>query len=307
MRRFTFLCLVAVSASAFACSSLLGIEDLHEGPDPAGEGADGGTAAGTSGTGDGGTAGSAVSGAGGRSGGSGGVGGTSAGSSGSGGSAGEASGGKAGAAGTGTSGTSGSAGVAGSGATGGSGGSGGTPGDPTVRGRVVNVWLQPISGVHVMIGDASTDTDASGAFEIQDVAESYDAKLVVNYVHANRDASYGWVYEGLTRRDPTLQVYGGLPERSGDIFVQPNATFDDTRDFLVAIGSDYGATAHSASSSAGAHTSSIWDGPDTITARAHGLLWTIDGDELPTGYLAYDEIPVSLTEMDEASVALELP
>jgi hypothetical protein len=297
---------VALAAFAAACSSLIGIEEIHEGPDPAGA-SDGGTASGSSGTSAGGKGGAAGTGQAGTANG-GGKGGTGAAGRGSGG------GGGAGAGNGGSGGSTPNAGSGGAasgsaGAAGEAGAAGGGTEDSTVRGRIVSYWLQPIEDVHVMIGDASADTNEDGEFEIPDVADTYDVKFVVNYGrNGTNTASYGWVYEGLTRRDPTLQVYGGLDDQSGAVFVVPEeASFDGSRVATIAIGSDFGDSQHSPSSAAGLHGTSLWNGPDMIPAVAHGLLWNTDENDLPTSYAAYATEPLTLTTTAEANVYLSLP
>ena len=84
-----------------------------------------------------------------------------------------------------------------------------------MHGRIVTTWNQPVPNVTVMIGDAQADTNANGEFEIPNVADTYDAKFVLNYDVYSNTRTYGWAYLGLTRRDPMLQVYNGLtrPQR----------------------------------------------------------------------------------------------
>jgi hypothetical protein len=281
-----------------ACTSMLGIEDLHEDPKP-GEGDNGGGSGGSSGSsGKGGASGS--SGKGGASG-----------SSGKGGTSGEAGGGGTDTGGSGgTSGTSGEAGGGGT-DTGGKGGSstGGTGGDTTVRGRVITTWNQPIPNVTVMIGEAEADTNADGEFEIPEVADTYDAKFVVNYDAYGSIRTYGWAYLGLTRRDPTLQVYNGLTVRSGDIAVTPqNLTSSTNRKLALALGSADGENSYSVPLPGGyGQVGATWQGPDTTNVTAHGLLYEQDSNSLPTVYNSYDEVLGVLSETTKATFLLDLP
>ena len=179
IRRGRGTALVAFSALLAACSSLLGVEDLNEGPRPGDE--EGGSSGATSGKG----------GTGGSSGGAGGARGGSAGStSGSGGAA-AGSAGKAptgGSAGVnavgGTAGTmGGSGGDAGDGMGGdigmagmGEGGMGGTtPADMTVRGRIIDFYRHPVPGVTIDIAGTEVLTNAQGEFVVPDVPATYDA------------------------------------------------------------------------------------------------------------------------------------
>jgi hypothetical protein len=286
--------LIPVAALGVACSSLLGIEDVNPGSGAAagttsagsggasatgGNGGKGGATGGSAGKGAGGASGAATGGDAGN--GSGGKGGASGGKGGTGGSGGDSGQGGEGNE-TSTGGTSGKGGGAGSA---GSAGSGGTPGDPTVRGKVVNHLLHPVPNVPVWIGDEMTSTDDDGEFELADVAETYDVKMVVTYARYGNTAVAGWVYEGLTRRDPTLQVYGGTPLRSGNFtFSATNPPASMTATAIIALGSPYGN--YSRQGTGAVQTSFSWFGASTITATPHGLVWE-ETSGVPTSYTSY--------------------
>jgi hypothetical protein len=286
--------LIPMAALGVACSSLLGIEDVSEG---------GGATAGSTNAGSGGSSAS------GGKGGAGGVTGGSAGKSGAGatggatgGGAGSGSGGKAGGSSGGTSGAGGSGGDSGQGGegnetsaggsagkgggagAGGSAGTGGTPGDTTVRGKVINQLLHPVPGVPVWIGTETVTTDEDGEFEFADVPETYDVEMVVTYPRYGGQAVAGWVYADLTRRDPTLQIYGGVALRSGNFAFSSTNPPASTSTTIIALGSQYG---HYAREGSGAVQSSFsWMGPAMITATAHGLVWEETGG-VPTSYTSY--------------------
>jgi hypothetical protein len=292
------------------CSSLLGIEDVYEDEKPGGgESGDGGN--------------------GGTSGANGGTSGANGGSSGDAGSAGTA--GRGGASGSsnggGSGGTSGDAGGGGegdvgggdSGGSSGSGGSGGTP-DPTVRGKLVTTWMQPIPNTTIFLTDPDSgetlgqaDTDDDGEFVVEDVPDEYDAKFVVNYPVNNPGdiRTYGWAYLGLTRRDPTLQVYGGLPYRSGNYAADPNdltaTSFDNLR-LGFGIGGPDGNTATSISLPNGiAQSSSGWQGPATTNVTGHALLMELDVNDIPTAYHSYDQQLAVLSESVAANFVFSVP
>ena len=292
---------VPVALLGGACTSILGIEDLHE--DPKGDEGDNGGGSGGSTSGTGGSSGaSGSSGKGGASG--------SSGSSGSGGTSGEAGGG-----GTDTGGSGGTSGEAGGGGTdtGGKGGSstGGTGGMPdmTVRGRVVTTWNQPIPNVPVMIGDVDTYTNADGEFEIPDAPETYDVKFVINYDAYGNMRTYGWAYLGLTRRDPTLQVYNGLTVRSGNVAITPqNLTSSTNRKLAFAVGSADGESSWDVPLPNGyAQTSAGWQGPETTAVTGHGLLYERGSNSLPTAYYSYEEVTGALSETVKATFLVDLP
>jgi hypothetical protein len=275
LRDLRWLLLLALTGAA--CSSILGIEDIHRDP--------------KSGTGDGGD------GNGGTGGGKGGTSGTS-GSTGKGGTSGTSGS-------TGVGGTSGDAGGGGDGDTGGTGtgGSGGA-GDDTVRGKVVSHWRQPIPNVLVTIGAADALTDANGEFEIPDVAPQYDAAFTLTF-DFNGTMVYGWVYQGLTRRDPTLMAINGLTARSGTLDMTfNNLVVDNTRKFTVAAGGPSDTYWEGITSSPLSRTVN-WLGPATTTATVHGLLWEHTSD-LPTVYRSHASALVALTENGTTPVALDM-
>lgn len=299
-KRFSYGALVSTAAIGVACQGLLGVEDVHQGPPP-GAGTGSGATSGNGGSG--GSAGKGAGGAGGKGGttggsagssATGGNGGTTGGSSGTGGDSGEGgSGDTSGNGGTtggssGTGGAGGSAGMAGSGGSnaGSAGSAGAVNNDPTVRGKVINHWLHPVPNVPVMIGDAMVTTDASGLFEIPDVEATYDAKLVLTFSrYGSGQEQYGWVYEGLTRRDPTLQVYWGLPLNSANHqLTLTNAPIESNAVVVSALGGEYHNWARE--SPTGVQTSTDWYGPGTVTMTGHGLTW-LETNGLPTSYTAY--------------------
>jgi hypothetical protein len=71
----------------------------------------------------------------------------------------------------------------------------------TVSGTVEDLFGQPQPGLAVKIGSSATNTDANGNFSIANVATPYNTIVVDS---AN---SVGYVFEGLTRSDPTLQLF----------------------------------------------------------------------------------------------------
>jgi hypothetical protein len=295
--------LIGGGAALFACSNLLSIEELER--NPRASGAEGGSA-------DGGTAGRSSGGTGGSSGkssaGAGGTTGAAAGRAGRGGSTGGA--GRDGTAGIGGSMTSGGrggssdAGAAGeaTGGTAGEAGSGTVP-DPTVRGHVMDIWRMPIPNAPVAIGDVTTTTDANGNFVIEEVPSEYDASIIVQTDYR----SYGWVYQGLTRRDPTLQVYEGLRDAGGAKFqiTHQNATFETDSRWLLALGSESGGLAEDQGTNETRDIWGYWVGPSTTEWGVHGLLFRRAASGLPIGYDAYDTVTATLSDDDVEEVAFD--
>jgi hypothetical protein len=194
----------------------------------------------------------------------------------------------------------GSAGETGGGAAG-DGGS--PPTDPTVIGRVVDYYRRALPNVPVQIGATQAITDDEGQFTIPEVSPEYDVSLVASI----GGETYAWVYQGLTRRDPTLQIYSGLTSRNGNISIQPqNVTVGNNQTITVGIGGPDGDAEITSIEENGVNTSASWRGGSTTQATAHGLYWQYNATtELPTSYLAYDSKPVTLSSSTTADIVLD--
>jgi hypothetical protein len=310
VRRDQGTLLIALGTLLSACTSLIGVEDLHEGPRPGDE--EGGSSGTTSGKGgssgsSGGSAGKA-SGTGGSSGkgGSGASGGSAASDGGAGvgdeggaaGTSGGFGGGDGGDGGEnmgGDTGTAGTMGVAGSGEA----GTGGTTSVGTpVRGKIIDFYRHPVPGITVEVNGSEVLTDTQGVFEVHDVPPTYDVSFVVEW-SSLRAERYGWVFQGLTRRDPTLQVYRALNEygMNTDLRVDGGAP-TDTQNLTLAVGSQHGTWEASEIPATGRDDARFyWTGPTATAATAHSLMWTYDSDtDLPTDYVSYDTFPIALDE-----------
>ncbi len=259
-----------------ACTSVLGIEDLHEGPRP-GVGGDENTA---------GTAN------------------TDAGKSNKGGAANNTTGG--------ASNTSGGANAVGGSITPGAGsgnlpdggvgneaGAGGaaTAVDGPVHGKVIDAWGAPLSSVPIQIGPDTTTTNAQGEFTFNNVPAHYEVSLTINGGNPNRD--YGWVYQGLSRRDPTLQVYNARQAYEAPIVVKTTGvgTPGPTDTITAAFGTPSGETedAEVDPTYAGGETVNVgWLGATSSTGTAHALLWSTASvsSPVPAKYKAYATKPM---------------
>jgi hypothetical protein len=199
--------------------------------------------------------------------------------------------------------TAGEGGDAGQGADAGTGGS--TP-DPTVIGRVVDFWLQPLANVPVTIGSTTTTTNAQGVFTIPTVAPEYDASLIVSWP-GGQAGTYAWRFEGLTRRDPTLQVRQGREYRYANYTLDPqNETLNASRTLWVTVASAYGANYLDGVAGSGVMTGASWEGPATTEVSAYGLLWELDVNKLPTVYRAFDSASTTLDEASMTSTPITL-
>jgi hypothetical protein len=275
-----------------ACTSVLGIEDLHEEPRDGSAGDTNGATAGNDSTGGKNTTGGKNN-AGGSVNTDAGVGN-------------EPTGGTSGAGGTNP--TAGSAPIAG--APDGGAGLGGAPNpdDPTVRGHLIDFWGHKLANAPVQIGDTLVSTDENGAFTIENVPATYEVSTAFELDTNGFPRYFGWVFQGLTRRDPTLQVIRGLSIRYGNVLVSPkNATPAANQKISVAIGGKDGNTLFGSVSAAGVDSSATWEGEDTSQMTAHGLFFAYDANsELPTSYFSYNTSLVALAETGKANIQLDL-
>lgn len=172
-----------------------------------------------------------------------------------------------------------------------------------VHGRVIDFWGNPVPDLDIDIDGAHTTTDDDGEFTLDDVGETYDVSFVVEL--ANPHAFFGWRFEHLTRRDPTLQVYGGLQQREATLLAQPNVELDSSDLIGVGIATDYANP--STSMNGPTYLTPDWRGPAQALGNLHALWWSTDPTtELPTDYLGYFSTSVALTDGEETQVTLEL-
>ncbi len=177
-----------------------------------------------------------------------------------------------------------------------------------MRGRLIDFWGHELPGVALEVDGTPTTTDQHGEFEVASVSTEYDVSLVVN-AGVERRVTHGWLFQGLTRRDPTLQIYDGLESRSGDFGVeQTGGSFGESRTLTVGLGSPDGSKVVNVDEGGLGLATMVWRGGSTTVATAHGLLFQADPEtSLPNDYLAYAESsPAVLSVDDAADFALDL-
>jgi hypothetical protein len=183
----------------------------------------------------------------------------------------------------------------------------------TVSGRVIDFFRRPVPGVPVSIGDQTDDTDSDGHFTITGVEPPYDAKLMLSMTRDNTPARYGYVYEALTREDPTLQVYSALIQRSSvalDLNIENVDFTDPDRRVAFSFASPDGRYADSVDSEQLLIPSTPeWTGPATINGQAHALSLLLPGGiagQPPTAYEAYQSQPFTAANNNPAVLTLDL-
>jgi len=207
-----------------------------------------------------------------------------------------------------------SAGSGGTGTVGGHGNLGGSPGaagssggststGSSVHGHVIDFWGHQLSSVSVEVAGKKGTTDAMGAFSFDAVPDTYDASLVVSYKVNSRIKTRAWVYQGLTRRDPTLQIYEGLSDRGTQIDILPNnpSTLTGSRTLSISFGGPDGASQKTDVSGAGYSAEHLgWQGPATTQEVAHALIWEPDPNtKFPAQFIAFDSTTVALTDTSD--------
>lgn len=261
-RRLTPLLLLLTSG---ACASILGIEEIQVDPDAGGSAGSGGSSDGV------------------PSGGSNPKGGSSSTTAGKSAGGGDQSGGGAPTAGTGADGPGGSDGSSGAGGSGGA-----APATGKVHGHVMDIWGQDVAAVPVQVGDVSVITDTNGEFEVDDVPATYTVSLAISLSNIER---YGYVFKGLTRRDPTLQVARAWDFQSGNYVVSAlNVTPDVAAGDEVSVGwAGAGISISTTTSAAGRSGTTDWLGPSpTMQGSAQALWLKRDDNGLPSAYYAAD-------------------
>jgi len=181
----------------------------------------------------------------------------------------------------------------------------------TVQGRIIDYWRHVVPNVPVTIGATTVNTDANGQFTISGVMPPYDIALTITTITNNNAASYGWLYKGLTRVDPTLEVWEAFPNRSTTEFAVhvggiDFANYPNNQLTILGYGGSDGAFWTDVST-ADSLKSSEWYGPTSTSMTGHALTWLRDASDLPTSYLSYDTQPtVSLTHSGNSSVSFDL-
>lgn len=282
LRYSSLLWLLGVGAALGACTSVLGIEELHDGPRPgsAGDNASGGTSSTNGGKNSGGGADSTA--------------GT------------DNNGGTNTAGGTNPTGGTNNGGTSNGGTnTGGSaneGGAGGEPvnTDPTVHGTLIDFWGHPLVNQVVNIGDQQIATDKFGKFTAENVPATYD--VTMSFTRNSGDFVYAWCFQGLTRRDPTLQVYQALENSGTTGYVKVAATPSPGPNDAIAmsLGTPDGTRTKAslaANDQFGNYFDPDWQGPASTSGMAHALYWTKNNSTtLPSAYKAFDSKLVALAE-----------
>jgi hypothetical protein len=129
---------------------------------------------------------------------------------------------------------------------------------------------------------------------------------------SNDNFVQGWVWKGLTRTDPTLQVYKGLPRHSAtwNFHVDSAAPPTSTQPVGFSLASSDGEV-HDELDNVDTMFLDIfaWRGASVTMGNAHALLWSrasVFNSSRPTAYIGYDTHPITSAEAVAGSVSFNL-
>lgn len=159
----------------------------------------------------------------------------------------------------------------------------------------------------VHIGERRTTTDARGEFTLEGIPERYDVSLAVRILGDVTEV-YAWHYVGLTRRDPTLQVYKGLPQHTTPFNLEFTGFDPDARwRGEVGLGGQHGQRAYPIGENI--ETVAGWRGPGEQTSPLRVLLWdtTAEAPRTPAEYLFTAASTLTLRDAQPSVATIALP
>jgi len=164
-----------------------------------------------------------------------------------------------------------------------------------------------VPNVPIRIGLLQARTDAHGVFELDGVPPTYDVSLAVRILGEVTEV-YAWHYVGLTRRDPTLQIYKGLTQHTSTLSLSVTGFQSDARwRGEVGLGGLHGQRSYPLGKDI--QTVVGWRGPAENVSPLRVLLWntTEQAPSVPAEYLFTSEASVTLSKTLLGDVAISLP
>lgn len=177
----------------------------------------------------------------------------------------------------------------------------------TVRGRVIDFWGHVVPGVQLLVDNREATTDDAGAFTIEGVPATYDVSLAVRILGEVTE-TYGWHFVGLTRRDPTLQIYKGLSQHTTPLTIHTSGLDANARwRGQLALGGQHGQRAYSLASQV--DTIAGWRGPDTHTSPVQILVWSASEENTayPESFLYSETRALELTQEVPIAIDVNVP
>lgn len=175
----------------------------------------------------------------------------------------------------------------------------------SISGRVVDFYLRALPDIPVTIGQTTVRTGNNGEFSIPGVRPPYDVSLTLSYQRDSAPVRYGYIYQGLTRSDPTLQVHdGGLSRRSSEVLVTvEGADFSDPRRQAIFAFSSADGTFSGSLDAEQTRVAGSWTGPAATTGFAHMLL--LLRSDAGVTYESEQVTPLTLRDNEGTSVSFD--
>jgi hypothetical protein len=186
---------------------------------------------------------------------------------------------------------------------------------------VIDYWRLRVPGVVVYLGSATTTTDATGQFTFSNVTPPYDIGLVVHEGEIQfGGTANAWLFKGLTRTDPTLQVRDGLVPSSstGNAWTFrnfPTAGMNDAGTIPRFIGITFGSPDtfwnYTYSDPDGTELGPGYidfEGGTSSAGAARALLWEAPTSEQvsPSRYVAFNQQPLTIDTFTTKTVLFDM-
>lgn len=159
---------------------------------------------------------------------------------------------------------------------------------PVVRGRVLEGRV-PFPGLTVRSGTSTAVTGLDGSFELDGIGASYDVMVAVP-VGESVDK---FIFEGLSRRDPTLSVEQLSPDRSNAVVgwlkgvPLPTPSNSAGSVSLSTATARFGQGISAGNAGTFSFDDGFWNGDSSSNATLRALLWNTDSSGAPTSFLGY--------------------
>jgi len=170
----------------------------------------------------------------------------------------------------------------------------------------------------VALGDIVRLTDAEGRFTFENVEAPYDLAFKTPGKRWSTDKPSLWIYRGLTRSDPTLQLEATYGEHGASVglnFLGQSQEGPDAPFVCVAgvfDGGNFASIRNPPGPHVGVHAMQVdWWGPRQVTGTLHALAWrsqdvTFLGNDVAPDYTSYRERTVALYPRDAIDTGFDI-
>jgi hypothetical protein len=186
------------------------------------------------------------------------------------------------------------------------------PVDPEgpIEGRVIDYFENAVLGAMITLNGETVTTDGDGGFAFGPTPRIYSIGVAAETPRLAGTEQNGYLFVNLSRRNPTLQVYRGLPKRSVNVTHNVDGvTFPipSTEKIPMDLAGDYGGFSEELAS-ATVTRAGEWEGPSEVQGHAHAIHYVhaASSPQLPTAYLAHASQSVALEAEMTTSVTFNL-